>query len=382
MHITDYELFAVPPRWLFLKLETSDGTVGWGEPAIAGRLKTVKTTVEDLIKGQLLASDPLRTEYHWRSMYTSYHRGGPMLMSALAGIDQALWDIKGRHYDAPVHRLLGGPVRDRILSYHWIGGDTPELLAKSAEQRVQNGYKAVKVSVVDEFYPIETPAAIEKVQDGVKAIREAVGDDIYLGIDFHGRVSKPMALKLIRAVEPYDPMFIDQPLLPNQEDAYEVLASQTTVPISTGERHYSRYDFKRLLFSNAVSIIQPDITHTGGISEMRKILSMAETFDVFAIPHGCLGPITLAASLQVGFSTHNIVMQEQDINVDDPESSSGLAYLEDTDPFPFENGFIERPTKPGLGINIDEDYVRKQAKADVDWYNPTWHHDDGSLAEW
>ncbi|WP_324760766.1 galactonate dehydratase [Haloarcula montana] len=383
MQITDYELFAIPPRWLLLKLETDEGVVGWGEPIIQGRLETVRAAVSELVEGYLLGMDALRTEYHWRKLYQSgYFRGGPILMSALAGIDQALWDIKGRHYDTPIHDLLGGHVRDRMLVYQWIGGSQPDKIAESAKQDHARGYRAFKLNNPREFRPIETTAAVDRVVDRIAALRGAVGSDAFVGVDFHGRVSKPMAMELLRRLESYNLMFVDQPLTPEHGEAYGTLNEQTSIPLSTGERHYSRYDFKSLLVDDAVSVIQPDVTHVGGISELRKVASLAETFDVAVVPHCPLGPVAFAASLQVGFTSQNVVMQEQDLTLHDPESSQRLALLEDPELFEFDNGYVERPTGPGLGIEIDEAYVREKAQSDVNWYNPVWHHEDGSIAEW
>ncbi|MEY7851891.1 galactonate dehydratase [Natrarchaeobius sp. A-rgal3] len=385
MRITNYELFAVPPRWLLLKLETSDGTVGWGEPIIQGRLETVRTAVSELVEGYLLGADPRRIEYHWRKLYQSgYFRGGPILMSALSGIDQALWDIKGRHYDVPIHELLGGHVRDRMLVYHWLGvvHDDPETIAASAREAAEHGYQAFKINLVGEFRPLETPAAVDHAVERFRAVREAVGDDAFVGVDFHGRVSKPMAAELIDRLEPYDPMFIDQPLLPEHADSFGRIADRTAVPIATGERLYSRYDFKPLLVDDAVSIVQPDITNVGGISELRKVATFAEAFDVSVIPHCPLGPIALAACLQVGFATQNVIVQEQSLGLHAPESSRRLECIEEPTAFQFEDGYVERLEGPGLGITVDEGYVREQSRGEVNWHNPVWHHEDGSLAEW
>jgi galactonate dehydratase len=383
MQITDYELFAVPPRWLFLRLVTSDGTVGWGEPIVQGRLETVRAAVSELVEGYLLGTDALRTEYHWRKLYQGgYFRGGPILMSALAGVDQALWDIKGKHYGAPVYELLGGHVRDRILVYQWLGGEEPAELAANAEQAVERGYQAMKLNVVDEFRQLETGAAMDRTVERVAAVRDAVGSDVFVGVDFHGRISKPMALELTRRLEPYDLAFADQPLLPEHADGFGRINDQTGVPIATGERFYSRYDFKPLLVEDAVSVIQPDVTHVGGITELRKVASLAETFDVAVVPHSPLSPIAFAASLQVGMCAQNLVMLEQDLELHDPGASQSLEYLTDESVFAFEDGYVERPTGPGLGIEVDEDHVRSQAQTEVNWYNPVWHHEDGSIAEW
>lgn len=383
MQITDYELFAVPPRWLFLKLETSDGTTGWGEPIIQGRLETVRTAVTELIEGYLLGTDPLRTKYHWRKLYQSgYFRGGPVLMSALSGIDQALWDVKGKHYGAPVYELLGGHVRDRTMVYQWLGGDEPDEIAEAAQQDVERGYRALKLNFVDEFRLLETGGVVERAVERVSAVRDAVGTDVFFGVDFHGRISKPMVLDLLTRLEPYDLMFADQPLLPEHAESLASITDHTTIPVATGERFYSRYDFKPLFIDDAVSVIQPDVTHIGGISEMYTVASMAEAFDVALVPHCPLSPIAFAASLQIAFCSQNVFMLEQDLHLHDPGSSSGMAYLEDETTFSFEDGYVERPEGPGLGIDVDESYVREQAQTDVNWYNPIWHHEDGSIAEW
>jgi galactonate dehydratase len=383
MKIVDYELFAVPPRWLLLKLETDEGITGWGEPIVQGRLETVRTAVSELVEGYLLTSDPLRIEYHWRKLYQSaYFRGGPVLMSALAGIDQALWDIKGRHLDVPIHQLLGGHVRDRVLVHEWLGGNSAEELADAAGRARTNGYQAFKLNCPHEFRPLETPTAVDRLVEQVAAVRDAVGDAAFLGLDFHGRVSKPMAHDLLRRVEPYDLMFVDQPVLSEYGDVFETLADKTSIPISTGERLYSRHEFKPFFVDNSVSVIQPDVTHVGGITEMRKLASMAEVFDVAVVPHCPLGPVALAASLQVGFASQNVVMQEQDLELHDAESSHGLELLEDPHAFDFENGYVNRLTGPGLGIEPDEDAVREKAQTHINWHSPIWHHEDGSIAEW
>jgi galactonate dehydratase len=383
MQVVDYELFAVPPRWLLLKLETDGGIVGWGEPIVQGRLETVRTAVSSLIEEHLLTENPLRPEYHWRKLYQSaYFRGGPVLMSALSGIDQALWDINGRYHDVPVHQLLGGHVRDRMLVHKYLSGETAEKLAEEAIQAREQGYRAFKTNLPGEVAPLATPDRLTRVTNQVSAIRDIVGDDALLGFDFHGRISKPMARSLLKQLEPYNLAFVDQPLLPEHTETFEALGDQTTIPIATGERLYSRYDFKDLFVNDSVSIIQPDVSHVGGITEMRKLASMAEAFDVAVVPHCPLGPVALAASLQVGFCSQNVVLQEQDLDVHDPEANQWLEYLTEPGVFEFENGYIERLTGPGLGIDVDEDVVRERAKTPVNWRSPIWHHEDGSLAEW
>lgn len=379
--ITDYELFEVPPRWLFLRVETSDGLIGWGEPIVEGRARTVRTAVEELFETYLLGKDPASIERHWQTMYRGgFYRGGPVLMSAIAGVDQALWDLKGKRYELPVYELLGGRARDKIRIYQGTHGDTPEELAMAAEQHVENGLTAVKTGISGRMQRIDTKAAVEYQRERIAAIRETVGDEIDIGIDFHGRVSKPMTKRLAAALEPYDPMFIEEPVLAEHNDILSALAESTTVPIATGERMYSRTDFKPVLEAGAVDVIQPDLSHAGGITEVKKIAAMAEAYDVALAPHCPLGPIALASCIQVDINCSNSLIQEQGLGLNYDEGGEGLQYLS-KDAFTFEDGFVAAPDEPGLGIEVDEAYVREQDQR-VEWHNPIWHHEDGSVAEW
>lgn len=382
MRITEYELFEVPPRWLFLKLTTSDGTVGWGEPVVEGRARTVRTAVEELLDSYLLGEDPSAIEGHWQAMYRGgFYRGGPVLMSAIAGVDQALWDIKGKRLDAPVYELLGGRARDRVRVYQWIGGDRPGDVGTAAREKVEAGFTALKMNATPEMRAVDNPRAVTDAADRIAAVRDAVGDRVDIGVDFHGRVSKPMARRLARALEPYDPMFIEEPVLPEHNDALADVRASTTVPIATGERMYSRWDFKSILESNAVDVIQPDLSHAGGITEVNKIASMAEAYDVSLAPHCPLGPIALASCVQVDACSPNALIQEQSLDIHYNETSDVLDYLADPSVFEYHDGYVDIPDGPGLGIEVDESSVREKA-GDVDWHNPIWRHDDGGVAEW
>ena len=382
MKITGYELFQVPPRWLFLKIETDEGIVGWGEPVIEGKAATVKAAVEELMT-YLIGKDPMRIEDHWNVMYRSgFYRGGPILMSAIAGIDQALWDIKGKFYNAPVFQLLGGACRDSIKVYSWIGGDRPSDTAKMALDCVERGFQAVKMNGTEELQYIDSYDKVERVIENVAAIREAVGKHIGIGIDFHGRVHKPMAKVLVKELEQFRPMFIEEPVLPENNEALKEIASLTSTPIATGERMFSRWDFKSLLAGGYVDIIQPDLSHAGGITECKKIISMAEAYDVAAAPHCPLGPIALAACLQVDATAHNAFIQEQSLGIHYNQGNDLLDYLVDPTVFHYENGYVKIPQGPGLGIEVNEEKVREMAKVGHQWQNPVWRHKDGSVAEW
>jgi galactonate dehydratase len=382
MKITRFETFFVPPRWLFLKMETDEGIVGWGEPVVEGRARTVQTAVEELSE-YLIGKDPLRIEDHWQTMYRSgFYRGGPVFMSAIAGIDQALWDIKGKFYGAPIYELLGGACRDSVRVYSWIGGDRPSDVGQAAKEKAEAGFTAIKMNATEELQYIDTYKKIDEVLERVAAIREAVGKDFGIGIDFHGRVHKPMAKILAKELEVYRPMFIEEPVLPENNEALREVARATTIPIATGERMYSRFDFKGLLADGYVDIIQPDLSHAGGITECKKIFSMAEAYDIAVAPHCPLGPIALAACLQVDATAHNVFIQEQSLGIHYNQGSDLLDYLVDRSVFEYKDGFVENLKKPGLGIEINEEFVRKQAKIGHNWRNPVWRHQDGTIAEW
>lgn len=382
MKIKGYTQFLVPPRWLFLKIETDEGITGWGEPVIEGKAMTVKTAVDELMEN-LIGKDPMNIEDHWNVMYRGgFYRGGPVFMSAIAGIDQALWDIKGKYYNAPVHQLLGGKVRNAIRIYSWIGGDRPSGVAEAAKEIVAKGFTALKMNATEELQYVDS---FKKIDDAVKriaAVRDTVGPEIGIGVDFHGRVHKPMAKVLAKELEPFHPMFIEEPALPENNEVLREIANHTTIPIATGERMYSRWDFKKLLMDGVVDIIQPDLSHAGGITECKKIISMAEAFDVAAAPHCPLGPVALAACLQVDATCHNAFIQEQSLGIHYNKSNDLLDYLTDKDVFKYENGFVKIPDGPGLGIEINETHVKKMAETGQHWHNPLWRHEDGSVAEW
>lgn len=347
------------------------------------------TAVQTVLNRYLLGEDPLFIEDHWQRMYRGgFYRGGPVLMSAIAGIDQALWDIKGKHHNAPVHELLGGRVRDRVRVYQWIGGDKPTDVADAAAETIESGFTAVKMNATAEFRRIESPEAVAAVTERLGAVRDVVGHDVDIGVDFHGRVAKPMAKRLATALEPHEPMFIEEPVLSEHSEVLPTIASHTTIPIATGERLYSRWDFKPLLESRAVDVIQPDLSHAGGISEVKRIASMAEAYDVALAPHCPLGPIALAACLQIDAVSHNAFIQEQSLNIHYNEDADLLDYLVDPSLFDYQDGFVDIPSAPGLGVEIDTDAVEERSMDDGSWeppiglYKPVWRHDDGSVAEW
>ena len=382
MKVTGISLYKVPPRWLFLKVETDAGITGWGEPIVEGRADTVAACVKEL-SDYLIGKDPLKIEDHWQVLYRGgFYRGGPILTSALSGIEQALWDIKGKYYNIPVYEMLGGAARDKIRVYSWIGGDRPQDVAAAAKEKVEAGFTAVKMNATEEMHYIDTPAKVEAVVGRIAAVREAVGGDIGIGVDFHGRVHRAMAKILAKELEPYRPMFLEEPVLPENNEALREIARHTTAPIATGERQYTRWGFKQVLLEGYVDILQPDPSHAGGILEVRKIAAMAEAFDVAVALHCPLGPIALAAALQVDACTPNAIIQEQSLGIHYNRGRDLLDYLVDPGVFQYVDGFVAIPKGPGLGIEIDEQRVQEAALQGHNWKNPVWRNEDGTVAEW
>ncbi|ESZ31763.1 MULTISPECIES: galactonate dehydratase [unclassified Mesorhizobium] len=382
MKIISLTTYIVPPRWLFLKIETDAGVTGWGEPVVEGRALTVEAAVKEL-GDYLIGKDPRLIEDHWTVMHRGgFYRGGPILMSAIAGIDQALWDIKGKALGVPVHELLGGKLRDSIKVYSWIGGDRPAEVADGAREVVARGFQALKMNGTEELQIVDSHDRIDAAVERVAMVREAVGSNIGIAVDFHGRVHRPMARMLVKELEPYRLMFIEEPVLSENREALKEIAALGSTPIALGERLYSRWDFKSVFEQGAVDIIQPDLSHAGGITECRKIAVMAEAYDIAVAPHCPLGPIALAACLQLDAVSYNCFIQEQSLGIHYNAANDLLDYAANKDVFRYEDGYVAIPDGPGLGVEIDEDYVKERAKEGHRWRNPVWRHKDGSFAEW
>lgn len=386
MKITNLTLYKLPPRWLFLKMETDEGITGWGEPVVEGRADTVRTAVEEFTPW-LIGRDPMRIEDIWQVMYrTGFYRGGPEVMSAISGIDQALWDIKGKYYNAPVYELLGGACRDRLKVYRWIGGDRPSDIRQAALEARAQGYHAIKMNGTEEMHYIDSFSKIEAVCNRVAAIRDAVGMELDIAVDFHGRVHKSMAKVLAKELDAFHLMFLEEPVLSQNNEALREIARYTSTPIATGERMFSRWEFKNLLQDGYVDIIQPDLSHAGGISECKKIAAMAEAYDVSVAPHCPLGPIALGACIQLDTCTPNVFIQEQSLGIHYNKGGDLLDYLEDPTIYQYRDGFIDLMTGAGLGVTIQEEYVKEAAakaqREHLNWKNPIWRNFDGTAAEW
>lgn len=382
MKITKVSTYLVRPRWGVVKIETDEGVCGWGEAVLEGHARTVLSCVEEM-KDYLLGADPSRIEDIWTVLYRAgFYRGGGVLMSAISGIDQALWDIKGKVFHAPVYELLGGACRQKMRVYSWVGGDRPADVGAAAKQKKDEGFTAVKMNATEELQMIDSYDKIDAVLERVAAIRESCGKYFGIAIDFHGRVHKPMAKVLAKKLEEFDPMFLEEPVLCENMENFREIAAACNVPIATGERLFSKWDFKRLLQAGGVDIIQPDLSHAGGITEVKKIAAMAEAYDVALAPHCPLGPIALAACLNVDAVSYNAVIQEQSIGIHYNVGKSVLDYVKNQEDFVFTDGFVQLPVRPGLGVDVREELVEEENKTPHNWKNPVWRHADGSVAEW
>ncbi len=382
MKIIKLTTYRVPPRWMLLKIETDEGVVGWGEPVIEGRARTVETAVQEM-EPYLIGQDPARINDLWQTMYRAgFYRGGAILMSAIAGIDQALWDIKGKVLGKPVYELLGGLVRDRMKMYSWVGGDRPSDIIEQMRTLQKGGFNTFKMNGTEELGMLDTSAKVDEAVRRVAEIREAFGTTIEFGLDFHGRVAAPMAKTLLRELEQFRPLFVEEPVLAEQAEYYPRLAEMTSIPLAAGERMYSRFEFKNVFAAGGLSIVQPDLSHAGGITECLKIASMAEAYDITLAPHCPLGPVALAACLAVDFVSYNAVLQEQSMGIHYNKGGELLDYVINKEDFKIVDGYCNPLPKPGLGVEVDEERVIEASKNAPDWRNPVWRHEDGSVAEW
>ncbi|MDF2958690.1 MAG: galactonate dehydratase [Paenibacillus sp.] len=372
MKISEMKVIHVRPRWSFLKITTDEGITGWGEAIVEGRSRTVEMAVKEL-EPHLLGQDPRRIEHLWQLMYRgTFYRGGPVLTSAISGIEQALWDILGKSLGVPVYQLLGGAVRGRIRMYRGIKADTPEAAYREAKKTVEEGFTMVKIAVNGPAHMIETPGFIRRQTAILEAVREAVGPDRDFAVDCHGRYTPMVAIRLAREIEPLQPMFLEEPCLPENVEAMAQIARSTTIPIAAGERLYTKFAFRELLEKRAVAVVQPDLAHCGGILEGKKIAAMAEAHYCGIAPHNPLGPINLAASIQLGANVPNYLVQEH------VGLALGEGYLKQ--PFVVKGGYLDIPKAPGLGIEVDEENLPVY---DGDWDTPHWlHDDDASVADW
>lgn len=381
MKITGIKVYTVKPRWIFIKISTDEGIEGWGEMISGTKTDTVVAGAYELGK-RIIGRNPFEIERIWQELHRSFFRGGPINGTIVSGIEMALWDIKGKALNVPVYELLGGAARDKIMVYSWIGGDRPQDVAKEAIDRRDRGFKAIKMNATEELHYIDSFEKVQAVVERVKSIRDAVGFDLNIGVDFHGRVHKAMAKVLAKELEPYKLMFLEEVVLPENEEAFKEVAKHVVTPLATGERLYSRWDFKNIIKEGVIDIIQPDIALCGGILEARKIAAMAEAFDIAVAPHAPYGPIALAATLQLDVCTPNVFIQEQSLGIHYNKGFDLLDFVKNKEIFQYKDGYLDLPTKPGLGLEIDEELVEKVSAEGLYWTNPSWKNYDGTIAEW
>ena len=368
VRITKLETFLVKPRWIFLKIHTDVGVYGLGEPLLEGRALTIQTAIKE-VEPYLIGKDPRAVVHHWQAIYRhAFYRGGPILTSALSGIDHALWDIKGKLLNVPVYELLGGPTRDRVRVYGRASN------AEEIKKRKAEGFTVIKTGVAKKNPAniVENPKFVKYAADNFASLREAGGDDMDIAIDFHGAISPQLAKVLIKELEPYKPMFIEEPCQAQNVDTMVDIARGTHLPIATGERIFTKWGFREILEKGAASIIQPDLCHAGGITEGRLIAGMAEAYYVPIAPHNPMGPISLAVGLNLAASIPNFLVQEQ--------VSLGEGYLKN--PFKLQpDGTVLIPKGPGLGVELDDALMKD--KIGHDWKNPeSYNALDGSVVDW
>ena len=381
MKISDIKVYKVKPRWIFVKVLTDEGITGWGEMISGTKTETVVAGAYEMGK-KLIGRDPFEIERLWQEMHRSFFRGGPINGTIISGLEMALWDIKGKALNLPVYELLGGAARDRIRVYSWIGGDRPSDVAEQAQARVDKGFTAIKMNATSELHYIDSYNKVQAVVDRVASIRDQVGDQLEIGIDFHGRVHRPMAKVLAHALEPYHPMFLEEVVLPENWDSFDDIAREVSIPLATCERLYTRWDFKNLFRQGAIDIVQPDVALCGGILETRKIAAMAEAFDMAVAPHAPYGPVSLAATLQVDACTPNVFIQEQSLGIHYNQGFDLLDFVKNKEIFQYKDSYVQLPKGPGLGIDMDEDKIKEVAQEGLVWSNPSWKNYDGTIAEW
>ncbi|WP_316389423.1 galactonate dehydratase [Enterococcus faecium] len=381
MKISDVTVYKVKPRWIFVKISTDEGIEGWGEMISGTKTETVVAGAYE-IGNRLIGRNPFEIERLFQEMHRSFFRGGPINETIVSGLEMALWDIKGKAFNVPVYELLGGAARDKIKVYSWIGGDRPSEVAEQAQDRFDRGFTAVKMNATEELHYIDSYQKVDEVVERVASIRERFGDAMDIGVDFHGRVHKPMAKVLAKALEPFHPMFLEEVVLPENEEHFKEVADSVAVPLATGERLYTRWQFKNLFKQGTVDIIQPDVALCGGILETRKIAAMAEAYDMAVAPHAPYGPVALAATLQVDSCTPNVFIQEQSLGIHYNKGFDLLDFVKNKEVFQYKDGYVDLPSKPGLGLEMDEDKIKEIAQEGLIWTNPQWKNYDGTIAEW
>ncbi len=388
LKITNLKVFGVSLTpdsdrpYVFVKLETNQGLVGWGEGTLEGKAQAVMSCIQDF-RDFLIGSDPMQVEHHWQSMYVhSFYRAGPVIGSAISGIDQALWDIRGKALNMPVYQLLGGPHDSRgVRGYYHTNAKTKEEVARLRETALQEGISCFKTGLPEYYEWIETRDKIERAIQSIQRWREGLGDAIDIAVDFHAKTSPSVASIIVKNVEPLNLLFVEEPCPPENVQAMARIASRSTTPIATGERLVAAYGCRELIEMGVVDILQTDINHVGGISGLWKVAAMANISDISMAPHACEGPIGGLSTLHVDAAMPNFLIQE----------ICGFAKPEPRDQiwaewfgFPamrMVNGRFPLPAKPGLGFELSESALSKYPFGGTKPMARVFH-EDASVAEW
>lgn len=379
MKIASVEQFFPRHRTRLVRITTDTGLYGWGESTLEGKPESVEGAVRELAD-YLVGKDPLRIEHHWQHMYRSaFFRGGAILMTALSALDQALWDIAGKHYGVPVYKLLGGAVRDRIRVYaHWGIGNRSEVALAAARKRLEmlqeSGYTAFKTGPGGKWRGHEPPAVIDEFVECAFLMREWVGPDVELAFDFHGKMTPALAIEICHEIKDMRPMFVEEPVPQENVDALKLVSDHVTFPIATGERLLSRWEFRQIFEKQAAAYIQPDGSHAGGITELKKIANMAEVYYIHVLPHCAIGPVAFTSCMHVDAVIPNFLAQEQ------VDWALGGDILKEN--WKVVDGHIELPEEPGLGIEIDEQAISERAPYREELGGEHFYDTDGSVADW
>jgi galactonate dehydratase len=378
MRITSVEPLVVDVEtrnWLFVVVETDEGLSGIGEGSLPGHPRAVAAAVEEY-REYLVGQDPARIQHLWQRMYRQpFFRSGAVTLSAMSAIEQALWDIKGKVAGLPVYELLGGRCHDRIKLYaNGPGGATPEEYAESARALVEQGFAAMKTGIAEPVLPVQGDGVARRAAERIETLRDAVGDEVEIAFDAHGRLTPAMSIKVARALEPYDIWFLEEPALPENAKGLAEVARATSIPVATGERLFTKWAFREVLELGGAALLQPDLSHCGGVLEARAIAAMAEVYYRGFAPHNPLGPVNTIVSAHVGMASPNFVALE--ICLYPPDWTRGLL----SEPLVFRDGYLELSDAPGWGVELDIELCHGHPYAP--YKLPILEHPSGAIADW
>lgn len=380
--IASYDIYTVPPRFLFLRLETDDEIVGWGEAMVGGFSSAVREVINLLIQTQIRNEDPTKIKHHWQKMYYGgFHHGGPILMSAISAIDQCLWDITGKIENTPVYGLLGGRVREKVQVYQSIGGDQPLNLVETAHEAIDNGFRAIKVNIPSAIRTIDTMSKVRQIEHQLTELHNEIDSEVSIAVDLHGRAPKHMLASILSSLESCDPLFVEEPLHPENMEYQPGLASLSTVPIAAGGRMYTQGQFKRLVSQQLSDIVQARVTHAGGITSLNEIANVADSAGMPIAPHHPYGPISFASSLHLAHCVPNLHLLQQPLGVHERRENMFNKVI-NTAAFEYSDGFSKVNNAPGLGVELDQEFLEAQPSGDVDFTFPVWRNSDGSISKW